>query len=394
MSNLSLKHLAINDNIDNNFTKRLYHDHENKFLIKFFNSAFAIDRNRIVCSSAFRRLQYKTQVFVNHQGDHFRTRLTHTLEVAQIARAIAFALDLNQDLAETISLIHDLGHPPFGHAGEEVLNYKMKNFGGFSHNTHTLKIITKIENYCAKFNGLNLTIATLEGVSKHNGTIDKNTQSHLDKYFVDFNKTFDLSLDKNPSLEAQISAIADDIAYNNHDIEDGIRAGLIMVEELLSLPLIGDIYRDLICNNATINNKVLVGEAKTIITKVMIDDVIINTYKNINIHNIKNIDDIKNHPSIIVDFSENMMNINQQIKFFLNRKMYRHDIVNQMTKDAHITISKIFDHLFNNPKKLPKEFYEKYLLAKNDNNLAEIICDYIAGMTDRFAIKFLLEIVD
>jgi dGTPase len=390
MSNLSLKHLAINDNIDNNFTKRLYSDHENKF----FNSAFAIDRNRIVCSSAFRRLQYKTQVFVNHQGDHFRTRLTHTLEVAQIARAIAFVLDLNQDLAETISLIHDLGHPPFGHAGEEVLNYKMKNFGGFSHNTHTLKIITKIENYCAKFNGLNLTLATLEGVSKHNGAIDKNTQLNLDKYFIDFNNIFDLSLDKNPSLEAQISAIADDIAYNNHDIEDGIRAGLIMVEDLFSLPLIGDIYRDLIRNNPTINNKVLVGEAKTIITKFMIDDVIKNTYKNIAIYNIKNIDEIKNHPTIIVDFSENMMNVNQQIKLFLNRKMYRHDIVNQMTKDAHITISKIFDHLFNNPKKLPKEFYEKYLLAKNDNNLAEIICDYIAGMTDRFAIKFLLEIVD
>jgi dGTPase len=339
-------------------------------------------------------LQYKTQVFVNHQGDHFRTRLTHTLEVAQIARAIAFVLDLNQDLAETISLIHDLGHPPFGHAGEEVLNYKMKNFGGFSHNTHTLKIITKIENYCAKFNGLNLTLATLEGVSKHNGAIDKNTQLNLDKYFIDFNNIFDLSLDKNPSLEAQISAIADDIAYNNHDIEDGIRAGLIMVEDLFSLPLIGDIYRDLIRNNPTINNKVLVGEAKTIITKFMIDDVIKNTYKNIAIYNIKNIDEIKNHPTIIVDFSENMMNVNQQIKLFLNRKMYRHDIVNQMTKDAHITISKIFDHLFNNPKKLPKEFYEKYLLAKNDNNLAEIICDYIAGMTDRFAIKFLLEIVD
>lgn len=390
----SLKNLAINDKDDSIFTSRLYLENVNNFFINSVVSPFAIDRQRIVDSASFRRLQYKTQVFVNHQGDHFRTRLTHTLEVAQIARLIANSLDLNQDLAEVISLIHDMGHPPFGHAGEEVINSKMQNFAGFSHNDHTLKIITKTESFSERFLGLNLTLATLEGVVKHNGKIENHEHKNLNKYLIDFNNLFNLSLTKNPSLEAQISAISDDIAYNNHDIEDGVRAGLINVDDLLALPLVGEIYKKLLLKNTNISNKILVSEAKKILTDFMIKDVVDNTFNNILNNNIQSHEDIRNFPNFLVNFSSHMQNINDEIKKFLNNKMYRHSIVNQMSEDAQIIINSIFDHVFENPKKLPKEFYEKYESSKNIDNLAELTCDYIAGMTDRFAIKCFKEMID
>lgn len=384
----SLKFLAIDDINKSIFTSRLYENLTDNF------SPFAIDRQRIIDSSSFRRLQYKTQVFVNHQGDHFRTRLTHTLEVSQIARLIANALDLNQDLVETISLIHDIGHPPFGHAGEDAINNKMQKYNGFSHNAHTLKIITRNENFCWEFCGLNLTYATLEGVVKHNGAIDKIALKNLNKYYIDFNNIFNLALDKNPSLEAQISAISDDIAYNNHDIEDGIRAKLLKIEDLFSLPLIGDIYKNLLNIYPNISDKILVSQAKKIITNLMINDVVENTRNNIVKHNIKNYEDIMNHNGFLVEFSDYFQEINNKIKKFLNQNLYRHNIVNQMTDDANLIISSIFDHIFANPKKLPKDLYEKYQCLKNENNLADLICDYIAGMTDRFAIKCFKEMTD
>ena len=350
-----------------------------------YRSIFGRDRDRIINSSAFRRLQYKTQVFVNHQGDHYRTRLTHTLEMAQIARWIAGALNANKDLAEIISLAHDLGHPPFGHAGEDALNLKMQNFGGFSHNAHTLKIITKIETRFIDFVGLNLSWETLEGVVKHNGTILD--FSKIDKYILNFNQIYDLELHKNPSIEAQISAISDDIAYNNHDIEDGLRAELFRVEDLLEIPLIGEIYQEILQKNPQIRQELLVGEAKKRITLAMVLDVIEHTKINLQKNNIKTLEDIKIFPKFLVEFSPKMQETHLQIKKFLMQKMYRHELVNAMTINAKEVINSLFDFHFLKPEILPKERYEEYLQNKNSQNLAEIICDYIAGMTDRFAIK-------
>ena len=350
-----------------------------------YRSIFGRDRDRIINSSAFRRLQYKTQVFVNHQGDHYRTRLTHTLEMAQIARWIAGALNANKDLAEIISLAHDLGHPPFGHAGEEALNLKMQNFNGFSHNAHTLKIITKIETRFIDFVGLNLSWETLEGVVKHNGAILD--FSKIDKYILNFNQIYDLELHKNPSIEAQISAISDDIAYNNHDIEDGLRAELFGVEDLFEIPLIGEIYQEILQKNPQIRQELLVGEAKKRITLAMVLDVIEHTKINLQKHNIKSLEDIKNFPKFLVEFSPKMQETHLLIKKFLMQKMYRHQLVNAMTDNAKDVINSLFDFHFLKPEILPKERYEEYLQNKNSQNLAEIICDYIAGMTDRFAIK-------
>ena len=350
-----------------------------------YRSIFGRDRDRIINSSAFRRLQYKTQVFVNHQGDHYRTRLTHTLEMAQIARWIAGAIHANKDLAEIISLAHDLGHPPFGHAGEEALNLKMQNFGGFSHNAHTLKIVTKIETRFIEFEGLNLSWETLEGIVKHNGAILD--LSKIDNYILNFNKIYDLELSKNPAIEAQISAISDDIAYNNHDIEDALRAQLFGVEDLFELPLVGEIYQEILQKNPQIRQELLVGEAKKRITLAMVLDVIEQTKINLQKNNIKTLEEIRNFSKFLVEFSTKMQENHLIIKKFLMQKMYRHEVVNAMTDNAKQIINALFDFHFLKPEILPKERYEEYLQNKNSQNLAEIICDYIAGMTDRFAIK-------
>ncbi|MBM3590092.1 MAG: dNTP triphosphohydrolase, partial [Alphaproteobacteria bacterium] len=288
MHKIKLAKYAIDDQIEKFYTRKLHTENSEDLI---YRSLFEADRHRIINSSAFRRLQYKTQVFVNHQGDHYRTRLTHTLEVAQISRWIAGALDVNQDLSEIISLAHDLGHPPFGHAGEESLNKVMTNYGGFSHNVHTLKLITKIENRLIDFEGLNLTFATLEGVAKHNGKINLD-ELEKDNYIQQFNRLFDLELTKNPSLEAQISALSDDIAYNNHDIEDGLRAQLFDVKELFELPLVGEIYHQILTKNPNIRNELLVGEAKKIITSLMIKDAVEQTKINILNNQISTIDEV------------------------------------------------------------------------------------------------------
>ena len=350
-----------------------------------YRSIFGRDRDRIINSSAFRRLQYKTQVFVNHQGDHYRTRLTHTLEMAQIARWIAGAIHANKDLAEIISLAHDLGHPPFGHAGEEALNLKMQNFKGFSHNAHTLKIVTKIETRFIEFEGLNLSWETLEGIVKHNGAILD--LSKIDNYILNFNKIYDLELSKNPAIEAQISAISDDIAYNNHDIEDALRAQLFGVEDLFELPLVGEIYQEILQKNPQIRQELLVGEAKKRITLAMVLDVIEQTKINLQKNNIKTLEEVRNFSKFLVEFSPKMQENHLKIKKFLMQKMYRHEMVNAMTDDAKQIINSLFDFHFLKPENLPKERHEEYLQNKNSQNLAEITCDYIAGMTDRFAIK-------
>ena len=384
MLNNSLASYAINEKY---LRDRLYPEKK----IIYPKDPFAVDYERIINSSAFRRLQYKTQVFVNHQGDHYRTRLTHSLEVAQIARSIAHALHLNRDLAENISLAHDLGHTAFGHAGEQVLNEKMLQFKGFSHNAHTFKIITKLETRFADFEGLNLSWEMLEGVAKHNGRF-KDFKG-VPEYILNYNKIFDLQLNLSPSLEAQISAIADDIAYNNHDLEDGLRAELFTVQDLLFLPVIGEIYQDIIENFENLAQEILVGEAKKIITNQMIFDVINNTKKNLVKHDIKSFEDVQNHPNLLVNFSAEMLKINQILKDFLMKKMYRHSLVNQMTNTAHQVISDLFDYYLINPQVISNSIKDKNYLNYPIIQQASLIADYIAGMTDRYAINLHRQII-
>jgi dGTPase len=347
-----------------------------------YRSVFGRDRDRIINSSAFRRLQYKTQVFVNHQGDHYRTRLTHSLEVAQIARWISGALNLNKDLAEIVSLAHDLGHSPFGHAGEDALNKEMLKFGGFSHNSHTLKIITKLENRFIEFEGLNLSWEMLEGVVKHNGAIKD--QSKLHNYIKQYNQKHNLDLENYPSLEAQISAIADDIAYNNHDIEDGLRAGLFTIEEMFDLPIVGEIYQKILSSNAKIKREMLVGESKKLLTLEMVVDVINQSKKNLENHKIKSEADVRKFSSFLISFSERFELAHQSLKKFLMAKMYRHHVVNRMTASAKKIISGLFNFYMTNPNCLPFQLEQ---INVEENQLAILVSDYIAGMTDRFAIR-------
>ncbi|MCE3255323.1 MAG: dgt [Rickettsiaceae bacterium] len=356
---------------------RLYQEEDCRY-----RSIYGRDRDRIINSAAFRRLQYKTQVFVNHEGDHYRTRLTHSLEVAQIARWIASGLGCNKDLAEVVSLAHDLGHTPFGHAGEDALDEKMKEFGGFSHNAHTLKLITKLEHLYLDFDGLNLSWEMLEGVVKHNGAITDDSKIH--GYIREYNKKQDLDLSRSPSIEAQISAISDDIAYNNHDIEDGIRAELFSIEELLNLPFVGAKFREVLAKKSNARRELLVSEAKRRMVSDMVLDVISNTKNNIKNHNIDSVEDVRNYNGFLVKFSEEMEIAHQSLKQFLMKNMYRHHKVNRMTASAHKIVGGLFDFFIDRPGCLPENHQ---VPGSNKTDLAIAISDYIAGMTDRFAIK-------
>jgi dGTPase len=374
--------------IEANSRGRQYHE---KYDDALYRSTFGRDRDRVIGSSAFRRLQYKTQVFVNYHGDHYRTRLTHSLEVAQISRWIAGGLLVNKDLAEIVALTHDLGHPPFGHAGEDALDLEMKDFAaknncgklGFSHNAQSLKLITKIEHRFIEFQGLNLSWETLEGTAKHNGAIDVlNPKTH--QFIVDFNNEFDLDLARSSSLEAQISAIADDIAYNNHDVEDGLRARLFDYEELLDLPIIGEIYSDILQKYPKVSRELLVGEARKRLILAMAVDVIQNTQRKLFDLKIKDEEDIRNCKVNLASFSDEMELAHRALKDFLMKNMYRHNEVNNMTKRASRVISNLFRTFIDNPKLLPEKFHDK---IDSSRDLAMIVCDYVAGMTDRFAIK-------
>jgi dGTPase len=356
-----------------------------------YRSVFGRDRDRIINASAFRRLQYKTQVFVNHEGDHYRTRLTHSLEVAQIARWIAGALRANKNLAEIVSLAHDLGHTPFGHAGEDALNEKMQEFGGFSHNSHTLKIITKLETRFIEFEGLNLSWEMLEGVVKHNGPIADDSKVHA--YIREYNEKHDLDLKHFPSIESQISAISDDISYNNHDIEDGLRANLFEVEELFNLPLLGKIYQDILVKYPNIKRELLVGEAKKNLTLAMVMDVINTTQKNLAENNIQSEKDVRNAKKFLVHFSPEMERTHQALKKFLMQNMYRHSTVNRMTANAKKIVSGLFDFYMESPNCLPDERASEAVKINNEKILAILVSDYVAGMTDRYAIKEFEELV-
>lgn len=366
--------------IEENSRGRLYQEKDCEY-----RSTFGRDRDRMINSRAFRRLQYKTQVFVNHTGDHYRTRLTHSLEVAQIARWIATGLKVSKALAEIVSLAHDLGHTPFGHAGEDALNAKMADFGGFSHNAHNLKIVTKLEKRYIDFDGLNLSWEMLEGVVKHNGPILEIKQG--ENYIKEYNQIHDLELHTYPSIEAQIASISDDIAYNNHDIEDGIRADLFKIESLFELPIIGAKFKNIYDKNKNLEKFLIVSEAKREIINEMVVDVVNTTLKNIKENNIKNDQDVRNANKSLVHFSEEFEVAHKAVKQFLHKNMYRHYKVNRMSANAKKIVSGLFDFFMENPNCLPDNWQIKCEKISNKNELAMIICEYVAGMTDRFAMQ-------
>ena len=340
---------------------------------------FQRDRDRIIHSTAFRRLKHKTQVFVNTSGDHFRTRITHSLEVSQIARTLAKFFNLNEDLSETLSLAHDLGHTPFGHAGEESLNICMKNYGGFDHNIQTLRIITLLENRYYKFKGLNLPIETIDGLIKHNGPVKNLTKLNriLGKNF--FKKKIKFSL--NSSLEAQLASISDDIAYNSHDLEDGLKSNLFKLKDLKKIPVLDKIITKHIKKTKKYSTDLIIRQIIREIINEMVSDVILTTRKNIKIKKIKNLNDIYKTKIQLVTFSNRMKIFDTKIKNFLKRKMYFHKKVNSKTNYGRKVITKLFTSIRRNPKKYID--INKY----NNSNLERIICDYIAGMTDRYAIN-------
>ena len=340
---------------------------------------FQRDRDRIVHSTAFRRLKHKTQVFVNTSGDHYRTRITHSLEVSQIARTLAKYFNLNEDLSETLSLAHDLGHTPFGHAGEEALNKCMKNFGGFDHNIQTLRIVTILENRYYNFKGLNLSIETLDGLIKHNGPVKDCSKLNtiLGKNF--FKKKINFKL--NSSLEAQIASISDDIAYNSHDLEDGLKSNLFKLSHLKDIPVLNKIittHRKKLKKHSI--DLVIRQIIRDVINK-MVRDVIITTKKNIRFYRVKNLNDIYRTQNQIVTFSDNMKKFDEQIKKFLRQKMYFNSKVNSRTNYGRKVISKLFTKI----KKKPKQFIN--IRKYNNSNIERVISDYIAGMTDRYAIN-------
>ena len=353
---------------------RIYKEKTSKF-----RTYYQRDRDRIIHSTAFRRLKHKTQVFVNTASDHYRTRITHSMEVSQIARTLGKIFKLNDDLCETLSLAHDLGHPPFGHAGEKELNNCMKNFGGFDHNIQTLRIVTVIEKKYYNFNGLNLTLETLDGLLKHNGPISniKNYQNILGKN-VFKNK---INFTKGPSLEAQFSSISDDIAYNSHDLEDGLNAGFFNLKHLREIPLISDIVK-LHVKRLKKNNKELIYRQITrdLINK-MVSDVVNTTNYNIKKEKIKNIKDIYNTKVKLVNFSREMKLFDKKIKLFLNKNMYNNPSVLKKTKQGSSIIRLLFKKIKEKPDKFIKNNDLKMFTKERR------VCDFIAGMTDRYAIN-------
>jgi len=340
---------------------------------------FQRDRDRIIHSTAFRRLKHKTQVFVNTSGDHFRTRITHSLEVSQIARTLSKYFGLNEDLSETLSLAHDLGHTPFGHAGEEALNDCMKNYGGFDHNIQTLRIITILENRYYDFKGLNLSMETLDGLIKHNGPVKDLTKFNriLGNNF--FQKEINFSL--NSSLEAQIASISDDIAYNSHDLEDGLKSNLFDLKNLTNIPVLNKIISKHKKKLKRYSIDLIIRQIIREIINEMVSDVITTTKKNIRIYKIKNLNDIYRTKNQLVTFSQNMKKFDKKIKSFLKQKMYFHRKVNSKTNYGRKIITELFLQIKKNPKKYIN--IKKY----SNSNIERIICDYIAGMTDRYAIN-------
>ncbi|MBM3617188.1 MAG: deoxyguanosinetriphosphate triphosphohydrolase, partial [Alphaproteobacteria bacterium] len=352
-------------------------------------SVFQRDRDRIIHSTAFRMLEYKTQVFVNHEGDYYRTRLTHSLEVAQISRSVCRQLRLNEDLGEALALAHDLGHTPFGHAGEDALDEMMQPFGGFDHNAQTLRIVTQLEKRYANFDGLNLTWETLEGVAKHNGPLLKKAEdfSILPRAMQDYARTHDLELTEHAGLEAQIASLADDIAYNNHDVDDGLRAGLFTLEDIRSVPFIARVFEEVETTYPKLHEQSrFVHEAVRRLIRLMVADLTRTTAANIAASGVETVEDVRRLGRPLAEFSAEMMENNRQLKAFLMRHMYRHYKVNRMTSKARRVVREMFALFISEPECLPEE-WRRQVDAKGSQKCAVIVADYIAGMTDRYAMQ-------
>jgi len=348
---------------------------------------FQRDRDRIIHSSAFRRLKQKTQVFVAHEGDHYRTRLTHSLEVAQIARSIARTLNLDEDLAEAMALAHDIGHPPFGHAGEDQLDACMQGYEGFDHNAQTLRVVTKLEARYPLFDGLNLTWEMLEGLVKHNGpllTPDTGVDM-LPAAFREFPHLEDLELDQFAGPEAQVAALADDIAYNNHDIDDGIAAGLFTIEELLELPLVGDVFRQVRADHPPLDDSRVTYEAVRRLIGHWVSDVVGETQARIARHKPGSAADVRALDEPLVAFSAELEQKQRALRAFLYERMYKHYKVNRMRSQAKRILKDLFDVFFTDPGTLPPPWRQDATQAEPAGR-ARVVCDYIAGMTDNFAI--------
>jgi dGTPase len=347
---------------------------------------FQRDRDRIVHSTAFRRLEYKTQVFVNHEGDHYRTRLTHSLEVAQIARSVSRALGLNEDLAEAVALAHDLGHTPFGHAGEEALDEAMRRYGGFEHNDQTLRLLTSLERRYADFDGLNLTWETLEGTVKHNGPLVGGARSKpVPSTIAAYVERHDLELDTWPSAEAQVAALADDIAYNNHDIDDGLRAELFDVADLDGVPLVGPVFREVRARYPMLEGTRLIHESIRRLIDRMAGDLIEETRRRVTAAQIASAEEVRKRGAATVAFSDAMHANDKALKEFLFERMYRHYRVNRMSSKARRIVGELFRLLHREPQCLPTEWRQQ-TDGPETAVTARVVADYIAGMTDRFAL--------
>jgi dGTPase len=343
-------------------------------------TAFQRDRDRIIHSTAFRRLMHKTQVFVAHEGGLFRTRLTHTIEVGQVARTIASVLDLNVELTEAVALAHDLGHTPFGHNGEDVLAVCMTPYGGFDHNAQALKIVTGLERHYAEFDGLNLTWETLEAIAKHNGPVTGNVPFSL----VNYNNTHNLELETYASAEAQSAAIADDIAYNNHDLDDGLRAGLFTVDDITQLPLVGTCFQEVDHKYPNLDPARRRHEALRRVFGIMVQDVVAESQARITALAPQSAQDIRNNSDPVIQFSDSLFSQLKEIHSFLFTRMYRHKDVNDMRERTGAVVRDLFEFYMDKPQLLPEQ---RQPSASGKTAQARAIADYIAGMTDRFAFQ-------
>jgi dGTPase len=335
-----------------------------------YRTHFQRDRDRVIHSTAFRRLEYKTQVFVNHEGDHYRTRLTHTIEVAQISRAMARALRLNEDLAEAVALVHDLGHTPFGHSGEETLNEIMKDHGGFEHNRQTLRVVDLLEEKYPEFPGLNLTYEVRESIMKHHTVYDKPIPTEFEPRV-------------RPALECQIVCVTDEIAFNCHDVDDGLRSGVLSEEELNQVTLWKESMDELSKRYPRLNADQRQGQGVRMMINRLVTDVISATSAKIKMRGIETIDDVRNAGENILTFSSRASKLNTQLKMFLFNKMYRHYRMVRMADKARRIITQLFEVYSNNPDQLPPHIRSKI----TDGDKMQVICDYIAGMTDRYALQ-------
>ena len=336
-------------------------------------NVFQRDRDRIIHSTAFRRLEYKTQVFVNHEGDLFRTRLTHSIEVAQLTRGIARTLSLHEDLAEAIALAHDLGHTPFGHAGQDALNHCMRDYGGFEHNLQSLRVVDVLENRYASFDGLNLTFEVREGILKHCSRKNAQLLGDVGERFL---------RGESPSLEAQVTNFADEIAYNNHDVDDGLRSGLITIQQLAGIQLFAENMAEVKKLYGDIEEKRLVHETIRRMINVLVVDLCQQSQQAIAALSPASIDDVRKTPDYLVGFSQALDEKNLELKQFLRKHLYQHYRVNRMSAKARRIIEELFKAFMDNPALMPDEYQ---LAAKH--NQARAVADYIAGMTDRYAIR-------